>query len=597
MAASGSRAFFLPLLVAGLLAFSLPARAARPDTELEKLVGKPAAWGLITASGADTDPLLLGWVRRIGQSVSAQAPRRDIPYTFTILGTDTANALAAPGGYIFVTRGLLDTIESDDELAAILAHEAGHVSKRHALQQIESSLLFLLLLQSAGGRLPDQARTLLVVANVLRTLHKSREMERQADGEGIAYAAAAGYDPGGLVHFFERLSAGRDEPSRLLSYFATHPSPRRRLEEARQNPRVRRDDPASRELLAQSFAARGLAGAARTVRRGGDPLRTPLSPRPAASNNEERRSLARRAEEVRRGLIAPYRTQRVGSGLQQLLLINSQPTDLRWVVLALRAYAVETDVEDIYERALRVARTALPTYDGLTEYAGDDFLVNFSAGRGEVRAALERLGGAPAPLRRASQAALAVLADLNNPLYHPTGTGAWVRYGTLEGLLRYAESELARAARASGTAWRLLSLARIRRYEAQLSALIPPDDPARRGLWADLLARRLGTTAMPMATPEGPAGPATVRVALAVELGESVEAAGAHRPPPTPWADWVLERKGIPENIATMMRLLTLELEREIGASPEAAPSPVGGEGAAGTNNDAPSGAGNGGPE
>jgi hypothetical protein len=157
----------------------------------------------------------------------------------------------------------------------------------------------------------------------------------------------------------------------------------------------------------------------------------------------------------------------------------------------------------------------------------------------------------------------AVLADLNNPLYRPRGGAAWARYGALEGLLRYAESELARADRASGQAWRLLSLARVRRYEARLSELAPAADPERRTLWADLLRRRLGRSAD--AGADDPAGAATVQTALAVELRQSPEAVAAGRGD-TPWADWIVRRDGIPENIATAMRLLTLEMERETAA-------------------------------
>ena len=154
------RARALPLFLCGLLLTSAnAARAGRLDTEIEKALGKVAAYALEDANGADTDPLLLNWVRTIGARVSAPAPRRDVPYRFGILGSETSNALAAPGGYIFVTRGLLDFVESDDELAAVLAHEAGHVSRRHATQQIGGNLLFLALVSQVRGRHADEIKT------------------------------------------------------------------------------------------------------------------------------------------------------------------------------------------------------------------------------------------------------------------------------------------------------------------------------------------------------------------------------------------------------------------------------------------------------
>jgi hypothetical protein len=268
---------------------------------------------------------------------------------------------------------------------------------------------------------------------------------------------------------------------------------------------------------------------------------------------------------ARRGLESSYKAQRVGERLQQILLINSQPGDTRWLYLTFRAYAIQSRAEDIYARTLRVLRGAAPTFDGLAGGAllppGDPEAVNATAGFAEARRAAERAAGAPRPLARASQATLAVLADLNNPFHRPGGRGAWVRYGTLEGLLRYAESELARADRASGQAWRLLSLARIRRYEARLTELVSEGGAATRARWSDLASRRFGA---PVAG-DDPAGAATVRTALAVQLRTSPERVEEGRGD-TPWADWVLKKNGIPENIATVMRLLTLDLERETAA-------------------------------
>lgn len=567
---AGGNAFAaLFLLFFFLLARPLGA-ADSLETSLEKLLGKQVAWALTQNSGADIDPLLANWVRRVGGEVSGRAPRRDVKYTFGILGTDVANAVAAPGGYIFVTRGLLDYIESDDELASILAHESGHVSKRHAAQQVGGQLVFLALLSTIRGKNADQIRTTAQVYNVLRTLAKSREMEAQADEEALRYASSAGYDPNGLVRFFTRLQTGSKDPSWLERYFDTHPSPRRRVESALLSPLVTFSDRAARERTAAGYERRGLRALAQVVREGkGDPLAVP-SPAPVSLPPfvaDDRKATLGRLEETRKGLAGTLQAQRTSGALQQVLLVNSRPGDYRWLYVAARAYALQTDIDDLYARTARVLRTAAPTFDGLARYAsrpaGDPVGVDAAIGRAEVRRAAERLGGAPTPLARAAKATLAVLADLNNPLYHPRGSAAWVRYGTLEGLLRYAESELGRADKASGQAWRLLSLARIRRYQARLGELAPEGDANRRALWSDLAARRLGSSGVMDA--RGPAGEVTALVALAVETNKSAAAVAAGRGD-TPWADWILEKNGIPENIATAMRLLTLDLERETAA-------------------------------
>jgi hypothetical protein len=500
--------------------------------------------------------------------VAGQAPRRDVPYSFRILEPAWRTRRPLPGGFVFVTRGLLDEIESDDELAGILAHESAHVSKRHATQQIGENLLVLLLISQIKGKNADTYRTAAQVYNVLRVLNKSREHEAQADALGLGFAQTAGYDPNGLVRFFERLDANGREPGRLQQYLATHPSPRRRIRSARENPVVRKSDPVLREETAAGYEARGLRASAAALRAGRDPLRLPplppsvlLAPEAAAA----RRQVWDRANENRRRLTGAFRAQQVGGALQQILLVNYQ-LDLRWVYLAARAYGIQTDAQNVYAQTLRVLRTAPPTYDALAGRPEPDTAENVRRGELEAAEAVRRASEAVRPLTRASQAAAAVLTDLNNPLYHPKGGLAWARYGALEGLLRYAETELARADRASGQAWRVLAFARIRRYEARVSQLVPGSDPARRALFSDLAGRRIlgngGGTVFP-GSGDLPTGGAAIQAALSVQQNRPLELVAAGRGE-TLWADWVrADPNSVPENIATVLRLLTLDLERE----------------------------------
>lgn len=537
--------------------------AAHVETEAEKIIGRIVARALEDTSGVDTDPLLTNWVQGIGGRVAAPSFRTDLKVNFTILGTDTANALETPGGHVFVTRGLLDSVDSDDELATVLAHEVGHHNKRHAIRQIEGNALFLAFSSVVGPKIGRGGRVGLTVYNVLRTLRKSREMEAQADEVGIGFAYQAGYDPRGLVRFFEGFDS--DKRSALEELLATHPSSQKRVAAANQNPLVTKPDATERERTAAGFEARGMAGAAAQVRTGRDPLvLPPVSYTVPAFLADDRRQVVEQAEKVRKSLQNPYKTERFGNTLQQVLLVNNQ-ADPRWIYVASRAYSVQTRVEDLLSRTVRVARTAPGTYEALSVYAnrpaGDPASVEGAVGRGEVRRALERVRGAATPIGRAARAVDFVLVDLNNRFLRTNNTIAWTRYLALELILRYAESELARSDKMSGEAWRLLSLARIRRYEQRLNDLAPQNDPARRALWYDLAQRRFGA-AFPT---DGPAGPATVRAALAVETGGSATTLEQGRGT-TSWAEWVVRKKGIPENVATAIRLLTLDLEREVAA-------------------------------
>lgn len=561
----------VPLFAILLLVLFLPATvsADRLDTAFEKAIGSYFAKEFASPYGIETDPILAGYVSRLGADVARESYRTDISCRFVIVGSDTANAFALPGGYIMVTRGLLDSVDSDDELATILAHETGHVAKRHATQQIGFNLGFTLLRrllpQKTLGRNGD---TLLAVYSVLRTLNKSKEHEAQADEEGIKFAYASGYDPAGLIQFFDGMGG---YSNRIEEYFATHPSPEKRIATARKSPLVTRTGSSERERVAKGYERRGLSGIAQAVRRGTDPFilpPLPVSPPLPDFYKEQRGTLVGMAKGERSALNRFYNVSRAANIAQQLLLLNTQLNDVRWIYLSGRAYAVQGRISDIYSRTARILRTSEGHWDelarqNLTNRPGSEGAINGSLGRAEIVQSLDLLRGVATPLSRAQSTTAAVLFDLNNRFVRADNATTWVRYAALEGALRYAESELDRADKFSGQAWRVLSVARIRRYETRLNELVPESDNAKRAIWNDLLQRRLGS-AFPTA---GPTGMATARAIVAVSLGASATETYASRGANDFVADWVFKTNNIsPENVATVLRLTTLELERELAA-------------------------------
>jgi hypothetical protein len=571
----------LAVAVTATLALTCTGASVRADgleTSGEKTVGRLASRALMDASGVDTDPLLQDWVKRIGAKVGSRSPRKDIKPEFTILGTDIANAFTLPGGGVFVTRGLLDSVDSDDELACVLAHETGHVAKKHAIQQIEGNLIFAALgltLRRTGN---EGAATITSVYNIFRALNKSREMESQADEEGLAFAYEAGYDPNGLIEFFNGIAGGRQ--SLLDTYLATHPAPEKRIAAARANPLVAENEAGIRESIARGYADRGFPGLATTVRRGGNPFLIPPPSYPPLdpSLQSQREEILRQATAGRKDLTASYKARRVGLTFQQILLVNSNLGDLRWAFLASRAYTVQSHVDDCYARTLRVMRVAPGSYDGLAAFAGgspDDPTVRDTAqGRRELEQCVQKVRGATKPLERASTAVAAVLLDLNNHYLRPRGNSEpWLRFAALESSLRYAESELARADKASGQAWRLLSLAQVRRYEARLTQLVPRENTEKRALWSRLMKDRFGITGE-LPNGEAETGAMTVEAALGKQTGRAYTELEQGRATSS-WTDWIQFKKGIPENIATAMRLLTLDLEREIAAESRLSASPL----------------------
>lgn len=535
--------------------------AGPPDLEVERYIGEKVSWALRGNQGVDNDPLLNNWVRRIGNEVAAVSPRQQLPYKFTILGSDSANALTAPGANIFVTRGLLDAVDSDDELAAVLAHETGHVTYKHARAQIGENVAaygILYGIQQAGQ--PKIAQLGFYV-NVLRALDRSRHMESQADEYGLKAATEAGYDARGFVHFLQGFDLSRR--SDLEDYFSTHPSPAYRLQQAEKSPYVRKDTAEAREFIAEAFAARGMPESAQRAREGKDPLDLPPNPPlPPLPNyiSRDRESVVAREKELRAGLSNVNKLNRANYALRTILLVNGQ-SDIFWLYLASRAFAVQTRCEDLFSRTLRLTRTAPGTFAALSgqfTLSPGPLAIEAALGRAETMQALARAQGSPTPLRRAATALTIVLTDLNNRFYRPKGVARYARYAVWEGLIRYAESELARADRQTGEAWRLLALARVRRYQTALTLLVPENDLARRARWYELASRRFGIW-FPVS---GPTGDATLRAALALQTGKSPSELAAGRGD-TPWADYILKKNGIPENVATALRMLTLDLERE----------------------------------
>jgi predicted Zn-dependent protease len=198
------------------------------STAKEVEIGRGVAATIAGRFPVSSDEALTRYVNLVGLTVASQDPRPDIDYHFAVLETPTVNAYAAPGGYIFITRGSLNLIESEAELAGVLAHEVGHVNRRHVIEQIRKSDTMREVkeqLDLTGGMLDRVVGT---GANAL-FMGLSRGDELEADSLGLEYAAGAGYDPGGLAAFVGRLDRHSAEGP-LAEFVATHPKPGDRTE-------------------------------------------------------------------------------------------------------------------------------------------------------------------------------------------------------------------------------------------------------------------------------------------------------------------------------------------------------------------------------
>ena len=203
--------------------------------EREAAAGREAAQQVTQEMGLVDDPALVTWVSEIGTRVAAHSPRKDVRFEFHVAGMAETNAFALPGGYVYVSRGLLALARSEDELANVLAHEVGHVAARHAAQRETRALgvgLLSMLGTLAAGALggagaAQSAAQLGQVAGAGLIASYGRDQERQADEVGQRMAAAAGFDPGGMATFLSALDREvtlRLGQTRRPSFLDSHPS-------------------------------------------------------------------------------------------------------------------------------------------------------------------------------------------------------------------------------------------------------------------------------------------------------------------------------------------------------------------------------------
>ena len=178
--------------------------------------------------GRIPDESLQNYVNRVGQRIARFCHRPDLAYYFAAVDTDMANAIAMPGGYVFITRGLLEELKSEAQLAAILGHEVGHIVARDSMAAMSRQIGMTALVAAAHvGDVPsDVGRATMFITSVL-TLQYSREDERDADFVGLSYMSQAGYDPNGIVETMQILQDL--QTVRPIEFFSTHPNPENRI--------------------------------------------------------------------------------------------------------------------------------------------------------------------------------------------------------------------------------------------------------------------------------------------------------------------------------------------------------------------------------
>ena len=202
------------------------------DQEIQ--MGQQGAQQVAQEIGLVNNQALQNYVQQVGSAIAAKSERPNLPWTFRVVEDPTPNAFALPGGFIFVTRGLLDLMNNEAELASVLGHEIGHVTAKHSVHQMSQQQLAQLGLGIGAILSPTVAQfgELASQGLGLLFLKYGRDDERQADDLGFRYAFSQGYDVREMDDVFRSLQrlgeASKQSP--LPTWLSTHPGEAERIQ-------------------------------------------------------------------------------------------------------------------------------------------------------------------------------------------------------------------------------------------------------------------------------------------------------------------------------------------------------------------------------
>ncbi|MFH1398259.1 MAG: M48 family metalloprotease [Candidatus Omnitrophota bacterium] len=199
------------------------------NSATETAMGRNVQNDLLKKHPLVNDLALQQRAQRVGRLVAESSDRKDIVYSFFVLADKELNALALPGGYIYVYKGLMDII-NDDELAYVLGHETGHVAARHIAKKLQSNLAYQLILNmafsGATATTGVNARPIALGVDKIYNLIElgfSRKDEYEADRLAAKYAFRSGFNPYGAISALEKIKKQEGPNWKVLGYFRSHP--------------------------------------------------------------------------------------------------------------------------------------------------------------------------------------------------------------------------------------------------------------------------------------------------------------------------------------------------------------------------------------
>lgn len=205
------------------------------SAESEMNMGQNISKNVAKEYKISNNPYDIERVDKIGRKIAEVVDRKEISYYFYIIeedkdGKGSVNAFSLPGGYSYIFKDLLDILGNDDELAFVLAHEAGHIVSRHHIKRLQAAMGYnLTMIASAQAPASPGFRRGLSFALAQVFTAYSREDEFNADELAVKYCREAGFDPAAGIEVLEKLYQENRKEVRPISYFKTHPYPAQRI--------------------------------------------------------------------------------------------------------------------------------------------------------------------------------------------------------------------------------------------------------------------------------------------------------------------------------------------------------------------------------
>jgi predicted Zn-dependent protease len=206
--------------------------SGKTSIEEENRIGQQIAGNLLGVAPLVRDEALQRYINKVGRWVAQQSERPDLEWRFGVVDSEDLNAFAAPGGYIFLTKGLYRRLNSEAELAGVLGHEIGHVVSKHQLKLLQKSQRIAavgMLISQKTKDSPDLVQNLIGNGAEMMARGLDKDAEFEADRLGLVYAARSGYEAHGLPAVLAEIGHSAKNDPRVSLLFKTHPHPEERL--------------------------------------------------------------------------------------------------------------------------------------------------------------------------------------------------------------------------------------------------------------------------------------------------------------------------------------------------------------------------------